>query len=79
MCPRHRRGRRRIGNPHRRITRIELVPDSDIDDIRNRLAALYEARTGATPIPGIDGQQPDADLDDGPVAQREPDVWLDNR
>lgn len=59
------------------ITRIELVPDTDVDDIRNRLAALYETRTGATPIPGIDGQQPDADLDDGPVAARKPDEWLE--
>jgi hypothetical protein len=59
--------------------RIEILDGEEADAAAKRLVQLYEARTHTTPITGIDGQRPDADLDDGPVAQREPDAWLDNR
>lgn len=61
------------------IRHIELLDGEQADAVAKLLAQAYEARTGKTPIPGVDGdQEGDAELlDDGPASPPK-DEWLDD-
>lgn len=67
------------------IKHIELLTEADDSATAEKLLTqAYEARTGKSPIPGIDGAADQAAGDtegweSGPVAERTPDVWLDDK
>lgn len=61
------------------IRHIEVLDGDAAETAERLLNQAYEARTGNTPIPGVDGQGDTDGWDEGPVSQRPADEWLDDK